>query len=76
MEWSQHEPSPGNFIFSGELDIAHFVKLAQDEDLLVLLRPGPYICAERDMVRKSFNYIFIHIKPLRRENRKVGILRK
>jgi hypothetical protein len=24
--------------------------LAQEEDLLVLLRPGPYICAERDMV--------------------------
>ena len=50
MEWSQHEPSPGYFQFSGELDIVHFIKLAQEEDLLVLLRPGPFIDSERDMV--------------------------
>ncbi|KAJ9591361.1 hypothetical protein L9F63_002119, partial [Diploptera punctata] len=49
VEWNQHEPSPGEFIFTDELDIVHFVTLAQEEDLLVLLRPGPYICAERDM---------------------------
>ncbi|PNF39271.1 hypothetical protein B7P43_G16708 [Cryptotermes secundus] len=49
VEWSQHEPSPGHFEFSGELDLQHFIHLAQEEDLLVLLRPGPYICAERDM---------------------------
>ncbi|XP_021705359.1 beta-galactosidase isoform X2 [Aedes aegypti] len=30
-------------------DIERFVQLAQNEDLLVILRPGPYICAERDM---------------------------
>lgn len=50
VDWSQHEPSPGHFEFSGELDLQHFIQLAQEEDLLVLLRPGPYICAERDMV--------------------------
>ncbi|XP_021942675.1 beta-galactosidase isoform X3 [Zootermopsis nevadensis] len=49
VEWSQHEPSPGRFEFSGELDLQYFIRLAQEEDLLVLLRPGPYICAERDM---------------------------
>jgi beta-galactosidase len=49
VEWSQHEPSPGRFEFSGELDLQYFIQLAQEEDLLVLLRPGPYICAERDM---------------------------
>jgi beta-galactosidase len=53
VEWSQHEPSPGHFEFSGELDLQYFIQLAQEEDLLVLLRPGPYICAERDMVRIS-----------------------
>jgi beta-galactosidase len=53
VEWSQHEPTPGRFEFSGELDLQHFIHLAQEEDLLVLLRPGPYICAERDMVRIS-----------------------
>jgi beta-galactosidase GanA len=51
VEWSQHEPSPGHFEFSEELDLQYFIQLAQEEELLVLLRPGPYICAERDMVR-------------------------
>lgn len=53
VEWSQHEPSPGHFEFSGELDLQYFIQLAQEEDLLILLRPGPYICAERDMVRTA-----------------------
>lgn len=26
-----------------------FIQIAQEEDLYVTLRPGPYICAERDM---------------------------
>lgn len=28
------------------LDIKHFLELAQEEDLLALVRPGPFICAE------------------------------
>lgn len=31
------------------MDIETFIKTAQEENLLVILRPGPYICAERDM---------------------------
>jgi len=58
VEWSQHEPSPGHFEFSGELDLQYFIQLAQEEDLLVLLRPGPYICAERDMVRLLPLYVY------------------
>jgi beta-galactosidase len=50
VEWSHHEPLPGEYDFSGENDLEHVIRLAQQEDLLVILRPGPYICAERDLV--------------------------
>ncbi|XP_054271628.1 beta-galactosidase-like isoform X2 [Macrosteles quadrilineatus] len=49
VEWSRHEPQPGVFDFTGENDLEHFIKLAEEEGLLVILRPGPYICAERDL---------------------------
>lgn len=48
VEWSLHEPSQGTFQFTGEQDLEYFLELAVQEGLLVLLRPGPYICAERD----------------------------
>jgi beta-galactosidase len=44
--WNLHEPKPGVFDFSGQLDIAAFIRMAQEEGLNVILRPGPYICAE------------------------------
>ena len=44
--WNLHEPKPGQFDFSGELDVAAFIRMAQEEGLNVLLRPGPYVCAE------------------------------
>jgi hypothetical protein len=48
--WSHHEPVEGKFDFkTGSRDIARFVKLAQAEGLLVLLRPGPYVCGEWDL---------------------------
>ncbi len=46
MPWNLHEPSPGIFDFAGMLDVAAFLKLAHEEGLAVILRPGPYICAE------------------------------
>ncbi len=46
--WDLHEPKPGVFDFSGQLDIAAFIRMAQEEGLNVILRPGPYICAEWD----------------------------
>ncbi|XP_012059534.1 PREDICTED: beta-galactosidase [Atta cephalotes] len=49
VEWSLHEPEPGQFNWTGDADLVNFLNIAQEEDLLVLLRPGPYICAERDM---------------------------
>jgi beta-galactosidase len=44
--WNAHEPEPGVFDFSGRRDVAEFVREAQQEGLYVILRPGPYSCAE------------------------------
>jgi beta-galactosidase len=46
--WNVHEPKPGQFDFSGNADVAEFCRLAQAEGLKVILRPGPYSCAEWD----------------------------
>jgi beta-galactosidase len=46
--WNLLEPSPGHFDFTGNNDVAGFVKAAQAEGLNVILRPGPYVCAEWD----------------------------
>ena len=47
--WNEHEPSPGVYDFSGNNDVAEFIREAQQEGLYVILRPGPYICAEWDL---------------------------
>ncbi|HEX5070548.1 MAG TPA: beta-galactosidase family protein [Vicinamibacterales bacterium] len=47
--WNYHEPEEGKFEFSaGNHDITKFIRIAQQEGLWVLLRPGPYVCAEWD----------------------------
>ena len=56
MEWSSHEPEPGEYVFSGGLDIVEFIEEAQRQDLLVIVRIGPYICSERDMVSRVDPY--------------------
>jgi beta-galactosidase len=47
--WNLHEPKPGVYDFEGSLDVAAFVRIAQEEGLYVILRPGPYACAEWDL---------------------------
>ena len=44
--WNLHEMREGEFDFSGNLDIAAYIECAQSLGLNVILRPGPYICAE------------------------------
>ena len=44
--WNLHEPAPGQYNFSGQNDVAEFIREAQQEGLYVILRPGPYVCAE------------------------------
>lgn len=46
IPWNLHEKKKGCFDFSGMLDIAKFVGIAQKLGLWVILRPSPYICAE------------------------------
>uniref|UniRef100_A0A6M2DWQ0 Beta-galactosidase n=1 Tax=Xenopsylla cheopis TaxID=163159 RepID=A0A6M2DWQ0_XENCH len=47
-EWSFHNPKEGEYLWEGNADLVQFIKLAKELDLYVILRPGPYICAERD----------------------------
>lgn len=47
--WNLHEPTKGTYDFSGQLDVAQFVREAQQEGLYVILRPGPYVCSEWDL---------------------------
>ncbi len=44
--WNYQEPEPGKFDWKGRHDIAAFVRLCGKEGMPVLLRPGPYCCAE------------------------------
>jgi beta-galactosidase len=47
--WNLHEPRPGVYDFSGQNDIAEFIREARQEGLNVILRPGPYVCAEWEL---------------------------
>ncbi|XP_033641124.1 beta-galactosidase-1-like protein 2 [Asterias rubens] len=49
VPWNMHEQVRGEFDFSGQLDIVAFLNLAKKVGLHVILRPGPYICAEWDL---------------------------
>ena len=44
--WNFHEIGPGKYEFGGQKDVAEFIREAQQEGLWVILRPGPYSCAE------------------------------
>jgi len=46
--WNIHEPTEGQFNFTGRNNIAHFCALCAERGLHVILRPGPYVCAEWD----------------------------
>ncbi|KAF6212146.1 hypothetical protein GE061_012667 [Apolygus lucorum] len=48
VEWSTHELNRGEFNFEGDANIEDFIKTAHQMGLFVILRPGPYICAERE----------------------------
>ncbi len=44
--WNMHEKQPEAYDFDGNLDIAEFIKIAGEEGLMAIVRPGPYICSE------------------------------
>ena len=47
--WNLHEPKENVFDFSGMLDLEAYIDIANELGLNVILRPGPYICAEWEM---------------------------
>nr|WP_305121167.1 glycoside hydrolase family 35 protein [Pedobacter xinjiangensis] len=47
--WNLHEQQEGKFDFSGQNDVAEFVRLIQKNGMYCIVRPGPYVCAEWDM---------------------------
>ncbi|PPR84394.1 hypothetical protein GOBAR_AA36319 [Gossypium barbadense] len=49
IPWNLHEPEAGKLVFEGIADLVSFLKLCQKLGLLVMLRAGPYICAEWDL---------------------------
>ena len=47
--WNYHEAQEGQFNWSGDRNVADFVKLCQKNGMYVIVRPGPYVCAEWEM---------------------------
>lgn len=48
VQWSLHNPQDGVYNWNGIGDVERVVQIAEEEGLYVILRPGPYICAEID----------------------------
>ena len=82
--WNYHEWREGKFDWSGQRDAVEFCRMAQKEGLWVILRPGPYACAEWEMgglpwwLLKQPGDAFLRtraegfIKPARRYRKEVG----
>lgn len=47
--WNIHEQKEGEFNFTDNNDIAEFCRIAQKNGMYVIVRPGPYVCAEWEM---------------------------
>jgi beta-galactosidase len=47
--WNFHETTPGHYDFSGQKDVAAYIRIAAEEGLHVIVRPGPYVCAEWEL---------------------------
>jgi beta-galactosidase GanA len=58
IEWASREPEKGTYEFSGMYNFTDFVLKAQQEGLMVIMRTGPFIDAERDMVRMHREFRF------------------
>ena len=48
--WNYHEQEEGIFDFAtGNHNLGEFFKIVQEEDLWLIVRPGPYVCAEWEL---------------------------
>lgn len=48
IPWNWHEEAEGVWDFANDKDLEAFLKMCAERNLYVILRPGPYICAEWD----------------------------
>jgi len=48
IPWNWHEPEEGKERWTGDQDLAHFLRLCTKHGLFIVVKPGPYICAEWD----------------------------
>lgn len=48
IAWNMHEPEEGKQKWDGDLDLDRFLTLCEKYGFYVLIKPGPYICAELD----------------------------
>jgi len=48
VAWNFHEEVEGEIDFSGWRDLRSFIKGAEQLELMVIIRPGPFICSEWD----------------------------
>ncbi|WP_317367690.1 beta-galactosidase [uncultured Tyzzerella sp.] len=46
VAWNIHEPEKGQFVWEDFYSLKEFLEIAKELDLMVFLRPGPYICSE------------------------------
>jgi hypothetical protein len=49
VAWSRHEARPGQFDFTGDNDVRHFVELVGKHGMYSVLRMGPYVGAGLDL---------------------------
>ncbi|ETN82984.1 glycosyl hydrolase family 35 [Necator americanus] len=54
IPWNFHETYKGTYDFTGMRNFTHFFELAAKYDLAVIVRPGPYICA--DFLREALTW--------------------
>ncbi len=47
--WNLHEQKQNEFDFTGQNNVAEFVRLVQKNGMYCIVRPGPYVCAEWEM---------------------------
>lgn len=73
VTWNFHEPKPGQYRWEGFADVERFLEIAQELDLMVLFRPGPYACAEWEfgglpswLASETVSYKLVHAPPLER----------
>ncbi len=79
--WNIHEQKEGVFDWTGQNDVAEFCRLAQKNGMYVILRPGPYVCAEWEMgglpwwllkkkdikLRTTDEFFISHVKAFEKE---------